>query len=206
MAAMNALRLALALPRALRRMLRELAADELERARFPHVNFGEGVILRGGDRMSFGSGSFIDNRSYLSAGTLNNRRGYIRAGAGTEIGPCSVFWGAGGITIGDNVHVGTLVNITTECAKQVGAHVTDAVPALEMEFAPVVIEDNVLIASGSTIVLGVHIGHHAFIGAGSVVVDDIPPYAFAIGNPARVIRYNNVPTVPATAVKGAVPL
>ncbi len=35
---------------------------------------------------------------------------------------------------------------------------------------------------------GVSIGHGAVVAAGSVVVGDIPPYAIAGGNPARVIR------------------
>ena len=36
---------------------------------------------------------------------------------------------------------------------------------------------------------GVHIGDGAVIGAGAVVVKDIPPYAIAVGVPAKVIRY-----------------
>jgi virginiamycin A acetyltransferase len=35
---------------------------------------------------------------------------------------------------------------------------------------------------------GVEIGHGAIVAAGSVVVGDIPPYAIAGGNPARVLR------------------
>ena len=35
---------------------------------------------------------------------------------------------------------------------------------------------------------GVTIGHGAVVAAGSVVVGDIPPYAIAGGNPARVLR------------------
>jgi virginiamycin A acetyltransferase len=35
---------------------------------------------------------------------------------------------------------------------------------------------------------GVTIGHGAVVAAGSVVVADIPPYAIAGGNPARVLR------------------
>ena len=35
---------------------------------------------------------------------------------------------------------------------------------------------------------GVTIGHGAVVAAGSVVVSDIPPYAIAGGNPARVLR------------------
>ncbi len=53
---------------------------------------------------------------------------------------------------------------------------------------PVVIEDHVWIGSRVVILPGVRIGHHAVIGAGSVVTQDIPPHCVAVGNPARVIR------------------
>jgi acetyltransferase-like isoleucine patch superfamily enzyme len=49
------------------------------------------------------------------------------------------------------------------------------------------IEDYASIGSGVTL-LPVRIGNHAIIGAGSVVVKDIPPYALAYGNPAKVIK------------------
>ena len=39
-----------------------------------------------------------------------------------------------------------------------------------------------------TVLRGRTIGHGACVGAGSVVTRDIPPYAVAAGNPARVIR------------------
>ena len=44
------------------------------------------------------------------------------------------------------------------------------------------------IGSNATI-LPVCIGRHAIIGAGAVVVDDVPNNAVVAGNPARVIRY-----------------
>ncbi|MDP4093170.1 MAG: CatB-related O-acetyltransferase [Bacillota bacterium] len=40
-----------------------------------------------------------------------------------------------------------------------------------------------------TVLAGNHIGHGAVIGANSVVTKDIPPYAVAVGTPARVIKY-----------------
>ena len=54
--------------------------------------------------------------------------------------------------------------------------------------APVVIEHHVWIGARVVILPGVHIGHHAAIGAGSIVTTSIPPYSLAVGNPARVIR------------------
>lgn len=54
---------------------------------------------------------------------------------------------------------------------------------------PIIIDDDVWIGYGATILSGVHIGQGAVIGAGAMVCDDIPPYAIAGGVPAKVIRY-----------------
>ncbi|KKN03490.1 hypothetical protein LCGC14_1107140 [marine sediment metagenome] len=53
---------------------------------------------------------------------------------------------------------------------------------------PTYIKNNVSIGSSSTILCGVTIGEFAIIGAGSVVTKDVPPYAIAAGNPARIMR------------------
>jgi len=52
----------------------------------------------------------------------------------------------------------------------------------------VVIEKNVWIGSNSVILPGVRIGSNSVVGAGSVVVNDIPSYSVALGNPARVVK------------------
>lgn len=53
---------------------------------------------------------------------------------------------------------------------------------------PVVIEDDVWIGVHCIILKGVTIGANSVIGAGSVVIKDIPPNSFAAGSPAKVIR------------------
>lgn len=53
---------------------------------------------------------------------------------------------------------------------------------------PVVIEKDVWIGARVTILKGVTVGEGAVLGAGSVVTKDIPPYAIAVGSPARPVK------------------
>ena len=55
------------------------------------------------------------------------------------------------------------------------------------------IGNDVFIGANVTILDGVTIGDGAVIGAGAVVVKDIPPYAVAVGVPAKVIKYRFTP-------------
>jgi acetyltransferase-like isoleucine patch superfamily enzyme len=41
---------------------------------------------------------------------------------------------------------------------------------------------------GAVLCPGVEVGEEAFVGAGAVVVDDVPPRVVVVGNPARVLR------------------
>ena len=54
---------------------------------------------------------------------------------------------------------------------------------------PVVIKKDAWVGAGATILPGVTIGKHAVIGAASVVTHDVPDYAVAVGNPARVVKF-----------------
>ena len=53
----------------------------------------------------------------------------------------------------------------------------------------IVIGNDVRIGHNAVIMPGVKIGDGAIIGAYSIVAKDIPPYAIAVGNPVRVVRY-----------------
>ncbi len=44
------------------------------------------------------------------------------------------------------------------------------------------------IGGGATLCPGIEIGEEAFVGAGAVVIADVPPRAVVVGNPARQIR------------------
>jgi acetyltransferase-like isoleucine patch superfamily enzyme len=52
----------------------------------------------------------------------------------------------------------------------------------------ITIEDDVLIGTGARVLDGVTVGKGAIIGAGSVVVNDVPSYTIVAGNPARIIK------------------
>lgn len=54
---------------------------------------------------------------------------------------------------------------------------------------PIYIGNNVWCGDNVTILSGVTIGDGAVIGAGSIVTKDIPPFAVAVGSPARVVKY-----------------
>jgi acetyltransferase-like isoleucine patch superfamily enzyme len=52
---------------------------------------------------------------------------------------------------------------------------------------PVVIEDDVWVATRAMIMPGVRIGRGSVIGAGSIVTKDVPPMSLVLGAPARVV-------------------
>lgn len=88
------------------------------------------------------------------------------------------------VTIGDDCFIGPNVSIYTAC------HSTNPVERnSRKEWAlPVTIGNNVWIGGSVTILPGVMIGDNVTIGAGSVVVKDIPSNVIAAGNPCRVIK------------------
>jgi len=57
------------------------------------------------------------------------------------------------------------------------------------ESKPITIGNDVFIGANVTVLDGVSIGDGAVVGAGAVVNKDIPPYAIAVGVPAKVVKY-----------------
>lgn len=62
-------------------------------------------------------------------------------------------------------------------------------PGEFLEGEHIVIGNEVWIGTNAIVIGNVNIGSGAVVGAGSVVVRDIPPYAVAVGSPARPVRF-----------------
>ncbi len=88
------------------------------------------------------------------------------------------------IRIGDDVQIGPSVQLLTP------THPLDPEQRrTKWEAAePITIEDNVWLGGGVIVCPGVTIGADTVVGAGAVVVGDLPPGVLAVGNPAHVVR------------------
>lgn len=53
------------------------------------------------------------------------------------------------------------------------------------------LEDNVMISAGAKILGSITIGENSKVGAGSVVIRDVPPNCTVVGVPGRIVRRNN---------------
>jgi len=57
------------------------------------------------------------------------------------------------------------------------------------EFAPTLVRRGASLGANATILAGVTIGRYALIGAGAVIIEDVPDHAIVVGNPARRIGW-----------------
>jgi len=87
----------------------------------------------------------------------------------------------------DKVIVGNNVRISSGVQIHTGKLIMNTYNRLHTK-SPIIIKDNVWIASGSVISAGVVIGENSVIGANSVVLKDIEPNSFYAGNPAKKIK------------------
>ncbi len=121
------------------------------------------VILKGatiGSNCNINYNVFIENDVIIG----NN----VTIKSGTQI------WD--GITIEDDVFIGPNVTFTN-----------DLVPRSKQypeSFAKTLIQKGASIGANATIIAGNVLGAYSFIGAGSVVTKNVPPYHVYFGNPA----------------------
>ncbi len=107
----------------------------------------------------------------------------IRIGHNVFINQNCTFYDLGGLDIADDVMIGPNVSIIA------AGHPLEPSQRRTVTIGkPIVIERNVWIAAGATIIGGVTVGENSVVTAGSVVTKDVPPNTLVGGNPARVIR------------------
>jgi len=107
----------------------------------------------------------------------------LRVGHRVFINQCCTLYDMGGVDIADDVMIGPNVNIITS-----GHPLEPSRRRAYIETKPIVIEKNVWIATGATIIGGVVVGENSVVAAGAVVTKHVPPNSFVAGVPAKVVR------------------
>lgn len=120
---------------------------------------------------------------------IQTHTGLVRIGRDSAVSSFNhISTATGDVLIGDHVRFGphvTVVGATrafrdrTRLIVDQGTH-----PA-----AGVTIEDDVLVGANAVVLPGVTVGRGAVIGAGTVVNEDVEPYAIVAGSPARVVGH-----------------
>lgn len=159
----------------------------LEGAGRAHV--GNGVILEKFVGIAVSPGGEVrigDDCEIRCFARLEAHDGYIRLGARCGVNPFTLLSGYGGLTIGSDVRIGS------HCAILSSGHEFEStdmsIREQGIQRRPTVIEDNVWMGHGCTVIGGVRIGSGAVIGAGAVVTRDVPADSVAAGIPAKVTR------------------
>ncbi len=107
----------------------------------------------------------------------------IRLGRNVFVNQNCTFYDLGGLDIADDVMIGPNVSLITS------GH--PVAPSQRRAFTiakPIVIERNVWIGAGATIIGGVTVGENSVVAAGAVVTRDVPRDTLVGGNPAKLIR------------------
>jgi acetyltransferase-like isoleucine patch superfamily enzyme len=172
----------------LRRLAGERRLIDRLMSQYEGLRLGPYVEIRSPERLHLGKRVTIENGVLLHCGGMewSREHGRISIGDDTYVGPKAVLFGAGGIDIGSQVLISPGVVITSHqhSFRDAGRPMRGQ----PMEFAAVVIEDNVWIGSNATVLPGVRIGSGSAVGAGAVVTRSVPRRVLSLGVPARVVR------------------
>jgi galactoside O-acetyltransferase len=87
------------------------------------------------------------------------------------------------VRIGDRVAIAPRVTLVVSSTP----NWSKIVPYVATKHAPITIEDDVWVGSGTVVLPGVTIGQGAVVGANSVVSKEVRPYTIVWGVPARFI-------------------
>lgn len=91
-----------------------------------------------------------------------------------------------GTTLEDDVFIGPNVTFTNDLFPRSKQYPSAYLKTL--------VRSGASVGANATILPGLTIGICAMVGAGSLVADNVPPFAIVVGNPARIIGYTNSPS------------
>ena len=137
------------------------------------------------NKFSLGEASTIEDFS-----AVNNGVGDVIIGDRTRIGLSNTLIGP--VNVGNDVRLAQ--NVVLSGLNHNYAEIDSPIHKQGVSTKPIVIENESWIGANVVIVPGVTIGKHSIVAAGSVVTKDIPQYAVAAGNPARVLKQYNFET------------
>ena len=168
------------------------------RHRFAHWGKGSHIDwkpmkLIGEKYISVGNATFISAGVQLTAWDSHNGNRYtpsIVIGNRCSIRNNAHITAIDSITIGDDLLTGTNVLITDN-SHGMATREHMSLPFTERPLVskgPVVIGNKVWLGNNVCVMPGVTIGDGAIVGANSVVTHDVPPYALAVGIPAKVVK------------------
>jgi len=97
-----------------------------------------------------------------------------------------------GATVNANVTIGRHCIINTNASVDHDCRIGDFVhisPRVTLG-GNVRVDEGSHVGIGSTVIQGTHIGRWVTIGAGAVIIEDVPDYAVVVGVPGNIIKYN----------------
>lgn len=157
------------------------------------TTIGERAVIRSHTVIYAGN---VIGRNFQTGNKVNIRESN-RIGDNVSIGTLSVV--EHHVDIGNGVRIHTQVFIPEFSVLEDGCWIGPNVvltnakyplsPGVKDSLVGPVIRRNAKIGANATLLPGVVIGEGALVGAGAVVVRDVPPGAVVVGNPARVIRH-----------------
>jgi acetyltransferase-like isoleucine patch superfamily enzyme len=130
-----------------------------------------------------------DKRVRLAIWSEKPGRGHIQIGNYCLICPGVRIGSAHEILVGDNCMIASNAYLTDSDWHDIYNRIAIG------KTAPIRIENNVWIGDSAIVCKGVNIGENSIVGAGAVVVNDIPANCVAAGNPARIVKQLDVAEV-----------
>ena len=151
--------------------------------RLGNGNIGAGVVARvGKGAISIGPECSLEQGVILDA-----FQGSIAIARWVFVGPYTVIYGHGGVTIGEGSLIAMHCRILS--SNHTVAPLGTPIRSQPDVLLPTKIGRDVWLGAGVTVLGGVNIGDGCIVGAGAVVSKDLPPGAIAYGTPAVIKGY-----------------